>query len=78
MDFNDSTVNRLAYTQLAIKAIAAYLLSSMQTPSAIALFLFVDILYVQFERNARGVTLFKWPTVTIAYYIALMVIHIGW
>lgn len=73
-----SVINRLAYTQLGIKAIAAGLLFIMHTPIALLLLYAVDVLYLQFERNARGVTEFKIPVVTVIYYIALIIIQMGW
>lgn len=72
------TVNRLAYTQLVIKMIAAYLVDGMRTPLPLVLLVVVDMLYLQFERNQRGVNAFKIPTVTILYYVALSVIWMGW
>lgn len=73
-----SAVNRLAYTQLVIKMIAAYLVQEMNTVIPLGLLLIVDILYLQFERNQRGVTTFKIPVVTILYYASLLVIWLGW
>lgn len=72
------TVNRLAYTQLVVKMISAYLVDTMHTPLPLVLLVVVDILYLQFERNQRGVTAFKIPTVTILFYVALLVIWLGW
>lgn len=72
------TVNRLAYTQIIIKCIAAYLVGSMHTLVPLVLLAIVDMLYLQFERNQRGITAFKIPTVTLVYYLALLILWMGW
>lgn len=74
---HEDAINRLAYTQLVIKFIAAAALWRISTPAPLIGLFIVDVLYLQFERNLRGVTAFKVPVVTVLYYVVMTAILYG-